>query len=212
MVITARCTAEELASPSLSLPGPASDLLSVMPMGASSSGRTYPRSTRSWPSLSMLAKTRAMIGRDREGYELLERHAVLGIDGEQLLEDRGEPQSLLHHGDRGEEGRGNILLRLPLLAQGLEGLELVERMERSTLSRQADRPRRECRSRRRAPRRVQVPSWRGASASRAGRAPGSGGRRRKFRDMPVSPPSASRTNIEPLQQAAPRNVAGKFLD
>jgi len=60
------------------------------------------------------------------------RHSGVNVTspGEQLLGDGGEAQTLLHHVDRGEEGRGDVLLGLPLLAQGLESAELVERMER----------------------------------------------------------------------------------
>ena len=37
-----------------------------------------------------------MIGVDGEGHQLLERHAVLGVDVEQVRRDRGQAQSLLH--------------------------------------------------------------------------------------------------------------------
>ena len=40
---------------------------------------------------------------DGERHELVERHAVLGIDVEQLRRDGGEPQTLLHHGGGDEE-------------------------------------------------------------------------------------------------------------
>ena len=74
-----------------------------------------------------------MVGIDREGHELVERHAVLGIDVEQLRRDGGELQPLLHHGDRDEEGGGDLLLALALLSQRDEGAELVERVERRAL-------------------------------------------------------------------------------
>ena len=74
-----------------------------------------------------------VIGRHRERHELVERHAVFGIDVEQLLRDGGEPQPLLHHVHADEEGGGDLLLGLALLAQGLEGAELVERMQRRAL-------------------------------------------------------------------------------
>ena len=74
-----------------------------------------------------------MIAGDGEGHELVERHAVLGIDVEQRRRDRRELQALLHHVDRDEEGGGDLLLGLALLAQRQEGPELVERMERRAL-------------------------------------------------------------------------------
>ena len=74
-----------------------------------------------------------MVGRDGEGHELLERHAVLGVDVEQGRRDRRQAQALLHDVHTDEERRGDVLLGAPLLAQGLEGAELVERMQRRTL-------------------------------------------------------------------------------
>ena len=73
------------------------------------------------------------VGVDREGHELVERHAVLGIDVEQLRRDGGELQPLLHHGDRDEEGGGNLLFALALVPQRDKGTELVERVERCAL-------------------------------------------------------------------------------
>ena len=71
-----------------------------------------------------------MIGRHREGHELVERHAVFGIDVEQLLRHGCETQPLLHHVHADEEGGGDVLFGLTLIAQGLEGAELIERMQR----------------------------------------------------------------------------------
>ena len=74
-----------------------------------------------------------VVGIDRERHELVERHAVLGIDLQQLRRDRGQPQALAHDVDRDEERRGDLLLGLALLAQREEGAELVERMQRRAL-------------------------------------------------------------------------------
>ena len=74
-----------------------------------------------------------VVAADGEGHELVERHAVLGIDVEQLRRDRGEPQALPHHVDRDEERRGDLLLGLALLAQRQERPELVERVQRRAL-------------------------------------------------------------------------------
>ena len=74
-----------------------------------------------------------VIGRHGEGHELLQRHAVFGIDGEELFRDGGEAQPLLHHVHRDEEGGGDLLLGLAFLTQRLESAELVERMKRRAL-------------------------------------------------------------------------------
>ncbi len=66
---------------------------------------------------------------DGEGHQLVQRHGVLRIDLQQRRRDRGQPQALAHHGDRDEEGRGDLLLGLALLAKGQEGAELVQRMQ-----------------------------------------------------------------------------------
>jgi hypothetical protein len=63
---------------------------------------------------------------------LLQRHAIVGIDLEQLRGDSGEPQPLLYYLRGDEEDGRDILLGLPLLAQGLEGTELVEGMKSAT--------------------------------------------------------------------------------
>ena len=63
---------------------------------------------------------------DGEGHELLQGHAVLGIDLEQLLRHGRQPQPLVHDVDRHEERGGDLLLGLALLTQCDEGAELVE--------------------------------------------------------------------------------------
>ena len=75
-----------------------------------------------------LLLTRMVVG-DGERHELLQRHAVLGIDVEELFGDGGKPQPLLHDGRADEEAGGDLLLAEALVAQGLEGAELVERMQ-----------------------------------------------------------------------------------
>jgi hypothetical protein len=70
-----------------------------------------------------------MIVGHREGHQLFERHAVAGIDVEQLVRDGGELQPLLDDGHADEEPRGDVLLAQSLLAQRLEGAELIERMQ-----------------------------------------------------------------------------------
>jgi hypothetical protein len=70
---------------------------------------------------------------DGEGHQLLQGHAVLGVDLEQLLRHGRQPQPLAHDIDGDEEGGGDLLLGLALLAQGEEGAELVEGMQWSPL-------------------------------------------------------------------------------
>ena len=70
---------------------------------------------------------------DGERHQLVERQPVLGIDVEQLGADRREPQALLDHRHRHELAGGDLLLGLALLAQGQEGPELVERVQRRAL-------------------------------------------------------------------------------
>jgi hypothetical protein len=74
-----------------------------------------------------------VVGGDGEGRQLLEGHAVLGVNVEQRRRDRRQSQALLHDVHADEERRGDVLLGASLLAQGLEGAELVERMQRRTL-------------------------------------------------------------------------------
>jgi hypothetical protein len=71
---------------------------------------------------------------DRERHELVERHAVFGIDVEQLRRDGGQLEPLLHHLNADEEGGSDLLLAPALLAQIAEGAELVERVERRSLN------------------------------------------------------------------------------
>ncbi len=74
-----------------------------------------------------------MVGIDRERHQLVEGHLVGGIGVEQRLADGGEPQPLFDDVDRDEECRGDLLLAHAFLAHGLEGAELVERMQRRAL-------------------------------------------------------------------------------
>ena len=74
-----------------------------------------------------------MVGIDRERHQLIQGHAVLGIDVEQLRRHRGEAQPLPHDRDRDEERRRDLLLGLALLAQREKRAELVERMQRGAL-------------------------------------------------------------------------------
>ena len=75
-----------------------------------------------------------MVVGHRERHQLLQRHAVLGIDIEQLFRDGRELQPLLDAGRADEEPRRDLLLAQPLGAQRLEGAELVERMQRLALA------------------------------------------------------------------------------
>ena len=74
-----------------------------------------------------------MIAVDGERHQLVEGHAVLGVDVEQLGRDRREPKALLDHGDRDELVRRDLLLGLALGAQREERPELVERVQRRPL-------------------------------------------------------------------------------
>ena len=67
-------------------------------------------------------------GRDGERDELLEGHAVFGIDLVKLRRDRRQPQALLDDRRRHEMARGDIFLAEARIAQSLERSELVERM------------------------------------------------------------------------------------
>jgi hypothetical protein len=57
-----------------------------------------------------------LVGGDRESHELLQGHAVLGIDPEQLLGDGGQAQPLLHDGRGYEEAGGDLLVAGTLVA------------------------------------------------------------------------------------------------
>ena len=74
-----------------------------------------------------------MVGIDGERHELIQRHAILGTDVEQLGRHRGKAQPLPHRRDRDEERRRDLLLGLALLAQREKRAELVEGMQRGAL-------------------------------------------------------------------------------
>ena len=74
-----------------------------------------------------------VILRDRKGHQLLERHAILGIDVQKRGRNRREAQALLDDLRVHEEGRGDRIFGHALVAHGLEGAELIERMQRCTL-------------------------------------------------------------------------------
>lgn len=74
-----------------------------------------------------------MVRVHREGHQLFERHAILGIDLEQGRGHGGEFQALLHDLRRDKEGCGDCFLSLTLLAQGYESAELVERVQSDSL-------------------------------------------------------------------------------
>ena len=75
-----------------------------------------------------------MVGIDRERHELVQSHAVLGLDIKQLGRDGSKAQPLAHHRGRDEERRRDLFLGLALLTEREERAELVERMERGTLN------------------------------------------------------------------------------
>src|SRR5262249_13727443 len=70
----------------------------------------------------------SVVGGDGEGHELLQGHSVFGVDVEELLRHGGKTQPLLHYGRRDKEAAGNLLVASPLVAQRLEGTELIQRM------------------------------------------------------------------------------------
>src|SRR3546814_18730343 len=75
-----------------------------------------------------------MVIGDGEGHELLERHLVAGIDVEELRRHRCELEALLDDAGADEEARGDLLLAQAGVPKGLEGPELVERMEGDALN------------------------------------------------------------------------------
>jgi len=77
----------------------------------------------------------SVLGGDGERHQLLERHAVVGVDVEQRWGDGREPEPLLHHVDGDEEDGRNILLGTALLAQRLKCPKLVEGMKRDAIAR-----------------------------------------------------------------------------
>ena len=70
-----------------------------------------------------------MVVGDGEGHELLERHAVLGIDVEEPFGDRRKAKPLLDGRRRDEETCGDFFLAESLCAQRLKAAELIERMQ-----------------------------------------------------------------------------------
>jgi hypothetical protein len=60
---------------------------------------------------------RRVFAGDCESHELIEGHTVFGIDVQQLWRNRGKLQSLLDDIHRDEEGAGDLLLGLAVLAQ-----------------------------------------------------------------------------------------------
>src|SRR6267143_6363518 len=69
----------------------------------------------------------------RKCHQLLERHAVVGVDVKQSLRDGREPEPLLHHIDGDEEDGRDIFLGTTLLAQRLKCPKLVEGMKCDTM-------------------------------------------------------------------------------
>ncbi len=74
-----------------------------------------------------------VIGVHREGHELLQRHAILGVDFKQGRGDGSEFQALLHDLRRHEEGRSNLCIALTLIPQGHKRAELIERVQGDAL-------------------------------------------------------------------------------
>ena len=74
-----------------------------------------------------------VVGVDSERHQLVERDAVVGIDLEHRRADRRQTQPLLHDRHGHEEGGRDLLLAHGLLAHGLEGAELVQRVQRRAL-------------------------------------------------------------------------------
>ncbi|MGY4447509.1 hypothetical protein ACVWZR_002169 [Bradyrhizobium sp. i1.3.1] len=70
-----------------------------------------------------------VVGANREGHELLECHAVFGVDVVELWRHGGKPKSLLHDGRCHEVPGSDILLGQAGATQGLEGSKLIERMK-----------------------------------------------------------------------------------
>ncbi|GAS12850.1 hypothetical protein NGUA26_04451 [Salmonella enterica] len=66
---------------------------------------------------------------DRKGHELVETHAVIGIDVEQGWGNGGEPQPLLDDLDAHKEGSGDLLLAHALLTHVAERAELIKRVQ-----------------------------------------------------------------------------------
>ena len=67
----------------------------------------------------------SMMIRHGEGGELLQRHAVFGVDLQELFGDGGETKALFHDRRRYEEPRSDFLLAETFFPQGVEGAELI---------------------------------------------------------------------------------------
>ena len=74
-----------------------------------------------------------MVGVDREGHELFQRHLILGVELEKGGGHGGEFQALLDHLRRDEECGRDLFIALTLLPKRHEGAELIERMQGSPL-------------------------------------------------------------------------------
>jgi hypothetical protein len=74
-----------------------------------------------------------MIGSHRERHELLERHAVLGIDLVQLIRNRGQSKSLLHDTQSHKVPGSDFLLAHATLLEPLECAELIEGVQADPL-------------------------------------------------------------------------------
>ncbi|KPF83616.1 hypothetical protein IP70_17805 [alpha proteobacterium AAP38] len=70
---------------------------------------------------------------DAEDHQHVEVHAIVGIDLQQLGRDRRQPQPLFHHRRRDKEAGGDVFFAEALVHQGLEGAELIQRMQRHPL-------------------------------------------------------------------------------
>src|SRR6516165_2392367 len=70
-----------------------------------------------------------MVSRDGKGHELLEGHAIFGIDLVQLPRHRRQPQPLLDDRRRHEMSSRNVFVAQPRITQSLESSELVQRMQ-----------------------------------------------------------------------------------
>ena len=70
-----------------------------------------------------------LVTRNGEGHELVEGHAVLGVDVEQRGCDSGELEPLAHDLRADEEARRHVLDALAGVDQRPERTELIERVE-----------------------------------------------------------------------------------
>lgn len=75
-----------------------------------------------------------VVGCNRESHELLECHAVFGIDVVELWRHRRQPEALLHDGRCHEMPGSDILVGQSGATQGLECPELIERMKPNSLA------------------------------------------------------------------------------